>query len=81
MKNDCDTSRSTGAVPKQATTAATTTSPVTTSTTPTSTTRSAASRAHNSSLIKQQLEQQGDRDVKLTTPLQRGTCKALFVSN
>ncbi|XP_034483617.1 putative uncharacterized protein DDB_G0271606 isoform X3 [Drosophila innubila] len=81
MKNECDTSRSTGAVPKQTTTATTTTStsPVSTNTSSSSASRSVTNRARNSSLIKQQQEKrEREREKELTSPLQCGTYKALY---
>lgn len=79
MKNECDTSRSTGAVPKQTT--ATSPSPVSTNTSSSSASRSVSNRARNSSLIKQQQEKrEREREKELTSPLQCGTYKALYVS-
>ncbi|XP_017957944.1 putative uncharacterized protein DDB_G0271606 [Drosophila navojoa] len=81
MKNDCDTNRSTGAVPKQVTTTTQGAAlPANLNRTPSTTsTRSSSSRARNSSLIKQQQEQQQrERDEDIAARLQRGTCKTLY---
>lgn len=80
MKNECDTNRSTGAVPKQVTTPAGPALPANPNRTP-STTRASSSRARNSSLIKQQQEQQQrEQEEEIAARLQRGTCKTLYVS-